>query len=502
MDTIGPSDIENNEPIYMTIIEPARVEPHSFEELTKDIQILYGADTTYLDITPVILEKFVSDHSITIVARDVNREILFSDPLPKKLKNIVIYDGACVWIVPHNIRTTYSLISKTCSNRLVIKEEDPETIIKLLGAVYGKLNRSFASDDIIASIMSNSKYGTRELSRELNTIYKANITSYLKSGGDIFNIEGSDYDGYGAYVEEYKVPDPANDIISFKTSTRLPVIPPTYNPEYLRKSLITNELLSGNFSRSSHLTQDIYDGYDVSIQNNDILIEQPSYSPSAPVPTMTSITTASLLPQISAHINQQVVHNKIVARLGAIEKMNQRAVNDIWRVIRTNLTLMNGRFNMTPDSQQYLLETIKPTNKVIYMGNDPHGIDALTIASILNNELELLVVTGSRAHTKTILQNRDANHFIFNVHQLSEEEPVVSSFKDIYPIDYKTLIVEYNDPFYSIIVRDVSILTSIQRVIIRKMSADISKALYIQSILKTAGLTLTRNARMYEVWKR
>ena len=217
---------------------------------------------------------------------------------------------------------------------------------------------------------------------------------------------------------------------------------------------------------------------------------------------MTSITTASLLPQNSAHINQQVVHNKIVARLGAIDKINQRAVNDIWRVIRTNLTLMNGRFNMTPDSQQYLLETIKPTNKVIYICNDPHGIDALTVASILNNELELLVITNNRTHTKTILQNRDANHFIFNVHQISEEEPVVSSLNDIYPIDYRTLIVEYNNPFYSIIVRDVSILTSIQRVIIRKMSADISKALYIQNILKTAGLALTRNARMYEVWKR
>jgi hypothetical protein len=458
----------------MTIIEPARVEPHSFEELTKDIQILYGAGSTYLDVTPVILEKFISDHSITIVARDVNREILFSDPLPKKLKNIVIYDGACVWIVPHNIRTTYSLISKTCSNRLVNKEEDPSIISDILDSTYGKLNRSFASDDIIAAIMSNSKYGTRELSRELNRIYKANITSYLKSGGDIFNIDGSDYDGYGAYVEEYKAHDSANDIISFKAFTRLPVIPPTYNPEYLRKRQI----------------------------ENDIPSEQTIYSPSVPVPTMTSITTASLLPQNSAHINQQVVHNKIVARLGAIDKINQRAVNDIWRVIRTNLTLMNGRFNMTPDSQQYLLETIKPTNKVIYICNDPHGIDALTVASILNNELELLVITNNRTHTKTILQNRDANHFIFNVHQISEEEPVVSSLKDIYPIDYRTLIVEYNNPFYSIIVRDVSILTSIQRVIIRKMSADISKALYIQNILKTAGLALTRNARMYEVWKR
>lgn len=70
------------------------------------IIILYGNDTTYIDITSKVMLNCLNNNRIIIPSTDIEQVKLFGDPYRKHIKNIIIFFSK---LVNNNIESTYKI---------------------------------------------------------------------------------------------------------------------------------------------------------------------------------------------------------------------------------------------------------------------------------------------------------------------------------------------------------------------------------------------------------
>lgn len=75
------------------------------------MKILYGANTTYIDVTNIVLTKCIENNSISIPPTEIERATLFSDPLHGVVKHIIIQDDyGNTATIPANLPITIPIL--------------------------------------------------------------------------------------------------------------------------------------------------------------------------------------------------------------------------------------------------------------------------------------------------------------------------------------------------------------------------------------------------------
>lgn len=104
------------------------------------MQILYGAFTTFIDVTDICLLKLIQNNVITIPSGDINRSNYFTDPLCGVLKKIII--------IINNVETQYNIFTEIKinikDNTITIKKTNKD-INYTIGHLHSKLKINHGS---------------------------------------------------------------------------------------------------------------------------------------------------------------------------------------------------------------------------------------------------------------------------------------------------------------------------------------------------------------------
>jgi len=504
-------------------------------------RIYYGLEGRYLEITQVVNDHFYSTESgmIAIPSRDVNREILFSNFISLGIKHILVIHDSVVWTFPHNIQVLYSVKSRTALSKLIKQSDDPDLAQKIQSNTYALLHAPLVPEDTINHLKTNLKEATKDSANEYNVLFKPSVTWVRTPLLDMMPVpvipvearipkvtlaELNDQRKMVTHSATSKTDtEPTVAYIMNKGSVALPVIPLTVDSRHIHKQIIQQSEeharsigISTGFEPVIVTNAGDYSG--ASLYNVIKTTREPVtlVTSSHAIGRTISEREHTVLP-ITPH---SIVHSKLLARYPSTTTTSvftQQTYNEIWRVIRTSLVLKYGQFNMTPDNNQYLLETIKPTNNVIYMAQDQYGIEALTIASILNDDHKLAVFCPTGWY-KFIDMNRAQNGYRFAVNSLDIEsisnmgetaylDVIISQLQPIINGLYRgrnTLIIECAGSSIGILTSKLQdeLLGTIERVIIKMVRYNPIIESEICGILATKGFTLTKTKETYQIWRK
>lgn len=504
-------------------------------------RIYYGLEGRYLEITQVVNDHFYSAESgtIAIPSRDVNREILFSNFISLGIKHIHVIHDSVVWTFPHNLQVLYSVKSKKALSKLIKQSDAPDLAHEIQSKTYALLHAPLVPEDTINHLKTNLKEATKESANEYNVLFKPHITWLRTPLLDMMPVPVIPVEARIPRVTLAELNDPRKIVthsatsktdteptvayIANKGSVALPVISLTVDSRHIHKQIVEH---AEEHARSIGISTEFepvivtnagdYSGS--SLSNMMKLTREPiTLGTSSQTMTRTISDSENTVTPITPH---SIVHSKLLARYPsttATSVFTQQTYNEIWRVIRTSLVLKYGQFNMTPDNNQYLLETIKPTNNVIYMAQDQYGIDALTIASILNDDHKLAVFCPEGWY-KFIDTNRAQNgyHFaingldigrISNMEQTAYLDMVTAQLQPIINGLYRgknTLIIECAGSSVGILGSHLreTLLGSVERVIMKIVRYNPMIEAEIGGILATQGFTLTKPRETYQIWRK
>jgi FkbM family methyltransferase len=203
--------------------------------------------------------------------------------------------------------------------------------------------------------------------------------------------------------------------------------------------------------------------------------------------------------------------------------------------IHKNLTLLHGSFRDEFPEQRMAVQYIHPTSKVLEIGGNI-GRNSLIIASLLRNQLDMVVLETDPGIAYQLRQNRDQNRLDFHIENsalsmrkliqkgwdtiVSDEVlpgyiPVsIISYHELvkkYKIAFDTLVLDCEGAFYYILQDMPEVLNGIQTIIMENDYHNIDHKNEVDRILRShqfevdyqeAGGWGPCESRFFEVWKR
>jgi len=203
--------------------------------------------------------------------------------------------------------------------------------------------------------------------------------------------------------------------------------------------------------------------------------------------------------------------------------------------IHNNLKLDYGSFTEEYPEQLMTLKYLSGNENVLEIGGNI-GRNSLVIASILNNNGNLVTLESDSEICEQLKHNRDMNNFTFNIENSAlskrkliqrdwdtiESDTLLNGYKEIniidleklnskYNIIFDTLVLDCEGAFYYILMDMPEILNNIKLIIMENDYWDINKKNYIDSILKQNGFEVDYSSsggwgpcysNFYEVWKK
>lgn len=210
--------------------------------------------------------------------------------------------------------------------------------------------------------------------------------------------------------------------------------------------------------------------------------------------------------------------------------INTKLVN-----IHSKLKINYGSFNEEFPEQNMVVNYLTGNEKVLEIGGNI-GRNSLIIASILNDDTNLVTLESDMNISKQLMENRDMNHFQFHIESsaLSNRKLIqkdwdtipsdillegynwvntitLEDLKTKYNIEFDTLVLDCEGAFYYILMDMPDILNNINLIIMENDYHDISKKNYIDEVLtknnfivdyvESGGWGPCYN-NFYEAWKR
>ena len=231
--------------------------------------------------------------------------------------------------------------------------------------------------------------------------------------------------------------------------------------------------------------------------------------------------------------NEEEVQINIID--GSVLKLHENDIDKKLKKIQNKYKLNHGRFDDELPEQKMVLRCLKGNEKVLELGGNI-GRNSLVIASILQNQSNLVTLECNETVAKQLIENRDWNHCSFHVEPsaLSKRTLIhdgwftmpsdtllpgydfvsVITFQGLetkYNIKFDTLVLDCESAFYYILKDMPEMLTNIRLVIMENDYSDIEQKKEIDEILKDAGFYRHYFERggwgacsdfFYEVWKK
>ncbi len=205
------------------------------------------------------------------------------------------------------------------------------------------------------------------------------------------------------------------------------------------------------------------------------------------------------------------------------------------QAIHSRLALLHGSFSEEYPEQLMSATYLTKDNKVLEIGGNL-GRNSCVIASILENENNLIVVESCVESAQLLTENRDYNQLNFHIEASAVSKyPLIQSgwttipsdldipgyfrvntitFQDLqkkYDIQFDTLVVDCEGALYYILKDDPEILTNIKTIIIENDFVDFTHLHYVQNLFTRYGFQLIYNQAggwgpcyscFYQVWKK
>lgn len=203
--------------------------------------------------------------------------------------------------------------------------------------------------------------------------------------------------------------------------------------------------------------------------------------------------------------------------------------------IHKNLTLFYGSFRDEYPEQCMAVQYIQPNSRVLEIGGNI-GRNSLVIASILENQHNMVVLETDTRIAEQLKQNRDQNRMSFHIENsaLSKRkliqkgwdtmvsDQLLPGYKHVSIISYDELIHKYNvafntlvldceGAFYYILQDMPEVLNGIQTIIMENDYHFLDHKKYVDSIIESHGFIVDYQKaggwgpcydRFFQVWKR
>ena len=215
--------------------------------------------------------------------------------------------------------------------------------------------------------------------------------------------------------------------------------------------------------------------------------------------------------------------------------INENNINEKITNIHSKLKLNYGSFYEELPEQKMVVKYLSGNEKVLELGGNI-GRNSLIIASILNNNKNLVVLECDKNISNQLTENRDLNNFDFYIEcsALSNRTLIQKGWETIpseilledynwvntitldnlkvkYNIDFDTLVIDCEGAFYYILMDMPELLNNINLIIMENDYWDLSKKQYIDDILIKNNFYLEYNEsggwgpcynNFFQVWKR
>ena len=226
---------------------------------------------------------------------------------------------------------------------------------------------------------------------------------------------------------------------------------------------------------------------------------------------------------------------KINTLNNTIYTTNENNINYIITNIHSKLKINHGDIIDELPEQKMVVRYLTGNEKVLELGGQI-GRNSLVIASILNNDKNLVTLECDAIQVPRLIENRNLNHFNFNIEdsalsnrKLIQKEGVTipsdtllpgykwvniitfDNLKTKYNIEFDTLVLDCEGAFYYILMDMPEILNNINLIIMENDYWDISQKNYIDEILikhnfftdytESGGWGPCYN-NFFEVWKK
>ena len=223
-----------------------------------------------------------------------------------------------------------------------------------------------------------------------------------------------------------------------------------------------------------------------------------------------------------------IINNRITA-------INDNDINEKLHNIHSKLNIKYGDFNAELPEQQMVVRYLTGNEKVLELGGNI-GRNSLVIASILQNNTNLVTLECDPNIANQLTENRDLNNFKFHIEpsalshrrliqkgwdtipsdSLPEGYSVVNTItlqnlKLKYNIEFDTLVLDCEGAFYYILISMPQILNNINLIIMENDYWDITHKKYVDDILiknkfkvdyvESGGWGPCYN-NFFEVWKK
>jgi FkbM family methyltransferase len=191
-----------------------------------------------------------------------------------------------------------------------------------------------------------------------------------------------------------------------------------------------------------------------------------------------------------------------------ITTINEFDIDNKMKSIHSKLNIKYGSFDEELPEQKMAVRYLKGDEKVLEIGGNI-GRNSLIIASILENDANLVTLECDINIANQLKENRDLNNFKFNIEvsALSNRKLIqigwdtkpsdileegynfvntisLSELKNKYNMEFDTLVLDCEGAFYYILIDMPEILNNIKLIIMENDYWDITKKNYIDDILK------------------
>jgi FkbM family methyltransferase len=264
---------------------------------------------------------------------------------------------------------------------------------------------------------------------------------------------------------------------------------------------------SGDNNRAFYFTDPLYGILKkIFIENNDTLTEYDDFT----------------------EIKINLLNNTVTA-------INENEINNKITNIHSKLKINYGSFSEELPEQKMVVRYLTGKEKVLEIGGNI-GRNSLVIASILENQNNLVTLESNPDIAKALHENRDLNNYNFQIETsaLSNRKLIqkgwdtipsdslqdgwdwintitFSEIENKYNIEFDTLVLDCEGAFYYILQDIPEILNNINLIIMENDYWDISKKIYIDEILmknnfnvdyvESGGWGPCYN-NFFEVWKK
>ena len=237
--------------------------------------------------------------------------------------------------------------------------------------------------------------------------------------------------------------------------------------------------------------------------------------------------------------NVTVCEESYIVRINIIDntvtRINNLDIDNKLSSIQSRLQLNYGSFDEELPEQKMAVRYLTGKEKVLEIGGNI-GRNTLIIASLLENNNNLVTLESDVNIARQLAENRDLNNFTFNVENsaLSKRKLIQQGWDTIpsdtliegynwvstitleelkikYNIVFDTLVLDCEGAFYYILMDMPEILDDVNLIITENDYWDISKKNYIDNILKSKNFYVDYSEKggwgpccnnFFEVWKK